>query len=201
MVSTNKSELILKGLLSIYPISHDFERQELLTLSNEFHWRHIHRGDLLWAEGLDKDHLYFIVNGSCAEYLQHDSQESLIRFYHEGKFAFSEDILIYGVPSETRCVALTDAVIASCPKQVLLDDTLDKVVGAKLLSILLNFSMTEYRNTTYEMLQASGRARLQAAISQSPHLLNIIPRKELADYLGLSRASLFRALKSFGHEE
>jgi CRP-like cAMP-binding protein len=184
MVSTNKSELILKGLLSIYPISHDFERQELLTLSNEFHWRHIHRGDLL-----------------CAEYLHHDSQESLIRFYHEGKFAFSEDILIYGVPSETRCVALTDAVIASCPKQVLLDDTLDKVVGAKLLSILLNFSMTEYRNTTYEMLQASGRARLQAAISQSPNLLNIIPRKELADYLGLSRASLFRALKSFGHEE
>jgi CRP-like cAMP-binding protein len=61
--------------------------------------------------------------------------------------------------------------------------------------------MTEYRNTTYEMLQASGRARLQAAISQSPNLLNIIPRKELADYLGLSRASLFRALKSFGHEE
>ena len=166
MVSTNKSELILKGLLSIYPISHDFERQELLTLSNEFHWRHIHRGDLLWAEGLDKDHLYFIVSGSCAEYLQHDSQESLIRFYHEGKFAFSEDILIYGVPSETRCVALTDAVIASCPKQVLLDDTLDKVVGANCL-YSTSFSMTEYRNTTYEMLQPSGRARLQAAISQS----------------------------------
>lgn len=201
MDSTKKSELIVQGLLSIYPISHDFERQELLTLSNEFQWRHIQRGDSLWAEGLDKDHLHFIVKGSCAEYLQHDSQESLIRFYHEGKFAFSEDILIYGVPSETHCVALTDTVLASCPKQVLLDDTLDKVVGAKLLSILLNFSMTEYRNTTYEMLQASGRARLQAAISQSPDLLNIIPRKELADYLGLSRASLFRALKSFGHEE
>ena len=48
MVSTNKSELILKGLLSIYPISHDFERQEFLTLSNEFHWRHIHRGYFLF---------------------------------------------------------------------------------------------------------------------------------------------------------
>ena len=36
MVSTNKSELILKGLLSIYPIGHDFERKELYTLSNEF---------------------------------------------------------------------------------------------------------------------------------------------------------------------
>ncbi len=201
MVRVNKSEQILKGLLSIYPISHDFERKELFTLSNEFEIKNFSRGEHLWSQGLDRDNLYFMISGSCGEYLQHDSQESLIRFYHEGKFAFSEDILIYEVPSETRCVALTDAVIASCPKQVLLDDTLDKVVVAKLLSILINFSMTEYRNTTYEMLQASGKSRLQAAISQSPNLLNIIPRKELADYLGLSRASLFRALKSFDHEE
>jgi hypothetical protein len=91
-------------------------------------------------------------------------------------------------------------VIASVPKKILLDQTLHKVVGTKLLSILVNLSMTEYRNTTYEMLQSNGTSRLKAAISQSPNLLNIIPRKELADYLGLSRASLFRALKSFGHE-
>ena len=200
MVSTNKSELILKGLLSIYPIGHDFERKELYTLSNEFTFQKVERGFQLWAEGLDQDHLYFIVSGACGEYLRHDGEESLIRFYQQDKFAFSEDILIYSVPSETRCITLTESVIASIPKKILLDETLHKIVGAKLLSILINLSMTEYRNTTYEMLQSSGTSRLKAAISQSPNLLNIIPRKELADYLGLSRASLFRALKSSGHE-
>lgn len=200
MVSSNKSETIFKGLLSIYPIVHDFEREELYTLSKEFAFDQLSRGDYLWSEGLDQDNLYFIVSGSCGEYLRHGDDESLIRFYHEGKFAFSEDLLIYSVPSETRCIALTEAIVASIPKQVLMDDTLHQIVGAKLLSILINLSMTEYRNTTYEMLQANGKTRLQAAISQSPNLLNIIPRKELADYLGLSRASLFRALKSSGND-
>jgi CRP-like cAMP-binding protein len=200
MVTSNKSELILKGLLSIYPISHDFERKELHTLSKEFVIQKVERGFQLWAEGLDKDNLYFIVSGACGEYLRHNNEESLIRFYQQDKFAFSEDILIYSVPSETRCITLIESVIASVPKKILLDQTLHKVVGTKLLSILVNLSMTEYRNTTYEMLQSNGTSRLKAAISQSPNLLNIIPRKELADYLGLSRASLFRALKSFGHE-
>lgn len=200
MVTSNKSELILKGLLSIYPISHDFERKELHTLSKEFVIQKVERGFQLWAEGLDKDNLYFIVSGACGEYLRHNNEESLIRFYQQDKFAFSEDILIYSVPSETRCITLIESVIASVPTKILLDQTLHKVVGTKLLSILVNLSMTEYRNTTYEMLQSNGTSRLKAAISQSPNLLNIIPRKELADYLGLSRASLFRALKSFGHE-
>ena len=201
MVRINKSEYILKGLLSLYPISQDFEREELYTLSNEFEIQNFCRGEHLWSQGLDRDNLYFVISGSCGEYLLHDKNESLIRLYQDEKFAFSEDLLIYGVPSETRCVALTESSIASISKKILLDDTFHKSVGAKLLSILLNFSMTEYRNTTYEMLQSSGKTRLRAAISQSPNLLNIIPRKELADYLGLSRASLFRALSSFDHEE
>jgi CRP-like cAMP-binding protein len=201
MDSSNKSELILKGLQSIYPIGHDFERKGLYTLSTAFTYQKVERGYQLWAEGLDQANLYFIVSGACGEYLRHDGEESLIRFYQKDKFAFSEDILIYSVPSETRCTTLTDSVIASIPKQILLDETLHKIVGAKLLSILINLSMTEYRNTTYEMLQSNGTSRLKAAIGQSPNLLNIIPRKELADYLGLSRASLFRAFKSFGHEQ
>ena len=92
MVSTNKSELILKGLLSIYPIGHDFESKELYTLSNEFTFKKVERGFQLWAEGLDQDNLYFIVSGACGEYLRHDGDESLIRFYQQDKFAFSEDI-------------------------------------------------------------------------------------------------------------
>lgn len=200
MVTTNKSEPILKGLMSIFPIGHDYERKELMALANEFEIRSVERGFQLWAEGLDQSKLYFIVSGSCGEYLRHPRGESLIRFYQDGKFAFSEDILLYSAPSESRCVALTKSVIASVPKVKLLDNALFDSVAAKLLGVLINLSMTEYRNTTYEMLQSSGKARLQAVIYQSPNLLNIIPRKELSDYLGVSRASLFRALKSFGNE-
>jgi hypothetical protein len=72
--------------------------------------------------------------------------------------------------------------------------------GVKLLTGLIELSMTEYRNTTYEMLQTSGTDRINAALEQFPDLLNIIPRKELADYLGISRASLFRSLKQIDIE-
>jgi hypothetical protein len=45
------------------------------------------------------------------------------------------------------------------------------------------------------MLQTSGIHRIHATMEQFPEVLDLIPRKELADYLGISRASLFRSLK------
>ena len=201
MVLSRDTTPVLRGLLSIYNITDPEEHNELERLSEKFTFSKLVRDDKLWSEGLDNDLLYFVLSGSFGEYLRQPSGTSLIRLYQSEKFAFSEDLLLYGVPSETYCVALTDGVVASISKTQLLSSTGATTLGPKLIALLINLSMIEYRNTTYEMLQTNGKTRIKAALGQSPNLLNIIPRKELADYLGISRASLFRALKSLGHDE
>jgi len=78
---------------------------------------------------------------------------------------------------------------------------MNEQLGSRLLTSLIELSMTEYRNTTYEMLQTSGIHRITAALEQFPDVLDLIPRKDLADYLGISRASLFRSLKQIDNGE
>ena len=191
MSALSVEESILIGFKSLYDTEFDSQYLELKRLAADFDCFTLQRGDRLWSYESHRDRLFFVVKGSLGEYLLESRQASLIRLYKSYQFAFSEDSLIYGNTSNTECVSL---------KEVIMSGTMQQQVGAKLLGILINLSMTEYRNTTYEMLQVSGRKRIQAALSQSPNLLNIIPRDELADYLGISRASLFRALKSLDDE-
>lgn len=200
MSSLSVEESILIGFKSLYDTEFDSQYLELKRLAADFDCFTLQRGDRLWSYESHRDRLFFVVKGSLGEYLLESRQASLIRLYKSHQFAFSEDSLIYGNTSNTECVSLTESTLASVPKEVIMSGTMQQQVGAKLLGILINLSMTEYRNTTYEMLQVSGRKRIQAALSQSPNLLNIIPRDELADYLGISRASLFRALKSLDDE-
>ena len=200
MSTLSVEESILAGFKSLYDTEFDSEYLDLNGLASKFDCFKLSRGERLWSFESQRDRLYFVMKGSLGEYLLESRQASLIRLYKSHQFAFSEDSLIYGNPSNTECVSLAESTLASIPKEVILSGSLQQQVGTKLLGILINLSMTEYRNTTYEMLQVSGRKRIQAALSQSPNLLNIIPRDELADYLGISRASLFRALKSLDDE-
>ena len=90
--------------------------------------------------------------------------------------------------------------MASISASALAEYLVNEELGWKLLPSLIVLSMTEYRNTTYEMLQTGGINRIHAAIEQFPDILYLIPRKQLADYLGISRASLFRSLKQIEND-
>ena len=200
MLSQKEVERLHYGLLSHIQLQGDVEVQALRELSSKFTFRDVPAGHTLWDLNSDTGDLHFIFEGTFAEYLQRGSHSFIFRFYRPGKFAFSEDLLLYSKRSDTFSKALSHAKIASLPSIHFQNTLRQGGLGAKLMEVLINLSMTEYRNTTYEMLQTSGTNRIHAALEQFPDLLHLIPRRELADYLGISRASLFRSIKEIGHE-
>jgi len=200
MLSQKEVERLYYGLRSHINLQGDEEGQALRALSNEFILRNVNIGESLWDLDSDIGDLHFILEGTFAEYLKRGTHSFILRFYRPGKFAFSEDSLLYSNRSDTYSKALSKAKVAYLPSIRFQNALRQGGLGVKLMEVLINLSMTEYRNTTYEMLQSSGTNRIHAALEQFPDLLHLIPRRELADYLGISRASLFRSLKEIGHE-
>jgi CRP-like cAMP-binding protein len=200
MLSQKEVERLYYGLRSHINLQGDEEGQALRALSNEFILRNVNIGESLWDLDSEIGDLHFILEGTFAEYLKRGTHSFILRFYRPGKFAFSEDSLLYSNRSDTYSKALSNAKVAYLPSIHFQNALRQGGLGVKLMEVLINLSMTEYRNTTYEMLQSSGTNRIHAALQQFPDLLHLIPRRELADYLGISRASLFRSLKEIGHE-
>ena len=200
MLSQKEVERLHYGLLSHMKLQGEVEVQAFSDLSDKFILRNVPDGHALWDLSSNSGDLHFILEGTFAEYLQRGSHSFILRFQRPGKFAFSEDLLLYSKHSDTFCKALSHAKVASLPSVHFQNALRQGGLGAKLMEVLINLSMTEYRNTTYEMLQTSGTNRIHAALEQFPDLLHLIPRRELADYLGISRASLFRSLKEIDHE-
>ncbi len=200
MLSQKEVERLHYGLLSHIQLKGDGEVEALRALSSKFVLRKVFSGDTLWDLDSESGDLHFILEGTFAEYLKRGSDSFIMRFYRPGKFAFSEDLLLYSKHSDSFSKALSNAKVASLPSVHFQNALRQGGLGVKLMEVLINLSMTEYRNTTYEMLQTSGTNRIHAALEQFPELLHLIPRRELADYLGISRASLFRSLKEIGHE-
>lgn len=184
-----------KGLAQYVQLDTTEDEKALQSLSKEFSMRTFKEGELLWDLSTHSGQLHFILSGAFSEYIMHGSTPHLLRFYAKNRFAYSEDLILYSASSASYATCLVEARVASITA-VTLDEYLTKEkLGGKLLTSLIELSMTEYRNTTYEMLQTNGIHRIHAAIEQFPDVLNLIPRKELADYLGISRASLFRSLR------
>jgi CRP-like cAMP-binding protein len=198
-MSNKDYDLILEGLSLHIKIVHPEEHLALKSLARRFTIRTYKVGDKLWELDTTSGQLFFILSGAFAEYLMEGMDPHLFRFYLKNGFAYSEDLILYSTRPATYAHCLTDARVATIPAGILADYLMNEALGGKLLMSLIELSMTEYRNTTYKMLQTSGIHRINAAIEQFPDVLDLIPRKELADYLGISRASLFRSLKQIEH--
>lgn len=200
MVDRIDHDAVYNGLYAHLRIDSQEDRDELHEFSRRFTFKMYSVGDELWSLNSTEGELHVVLSGAFGEYLRVKNEDHLLRFYRQGKCAFSEDLLIYSKPSETYNKCLADGVVASIPRSQIKMISESRDFGTRLIAGLINLSMTEYRHTTYEMLQSSGQNRIKAALEQFPDLLHIIPRREMAEYLGISRASLFRSLKLIDDE-
>ena len=176
------------------------DQEALRSLAQRFSIRIFKEGDYLWELSARTGQLHFILSGVFAEYLVDGRVPHILRFYPKNRFAYSEDLILYSTNPATYATCLVEARVASISASALAEYLANEELGGKLLPSLIVLSMTEYRNTTYEMLQTGGIHRIHAAIEQFPDILYLIPRKQLADYLGISRASLFRSLKQIEND-
>jgi CRP/FNR family cyclic AMP-dependent transcriptional regulator len=106
--------------LARIPLFHTLETAEIQRLDTQCAWRRARAGEAVLDLGDGGADLYFVAQGRLRVKVQSISgKESILRDLGDGEF-FGELAAIDGKPRSASIVALTDAVVAKMPPQVLL---------------------------------------------------------------------------------
>lgn len=196
-MTNNRSirELIFKELLLLLGSHNKDVLLALRLLCEQFVVEPLEVEDELWGYNQNRSTVTFLIEGVVAEYIRDGRKSNLLKIHKNRSFAFSEDVVLYKTPSKTLAKCIVPGKIAHISYHAM-QDVFDRFnLTEVFISQLVEISMTQYRQSTYELLQSNGIRRILAVIEEQPDVLELVPRSELADYLGISRASLFRYLK------
>jgi CRP-like cAMP-binding protein len=155
------------------------------------------RKTILTAAGETERHLYFVLDGlQRAFYIGDDKGEATIVFTYPYSFSGVADSLLTQTPSTCFFETLTASkFLRTSYKQ--LDELMNKFPSIMQLVLKLTaFALKGVLNRQIEIQSFSAEEKFRALLKRSPHVLQIIPHKYLASYLGIDPATFSKLLGS-----
>lgn len=162
-------------------------------------WSHsleVKKGSNLVTEGDDSDLLYFVEEGIFRITFKHDGKTHTVGFGYPNAFLLSFQAFITADPSIYSIEALSDAKVMGIKKEhfyPLMDDILVlQTIWASLTQQALVGKMTREK----DMVCLSGEERFKKMLTQNLRVLELIPEKYVAPYLGLSLDELNQLIRN-----
>ncbi len=181
----------------ILPMTEEMAAQfsEILT------FKEIEKGEVLIGEGKVNELTHFIEEGYVRSFV-HDSDGNEVTTELYGSSEFADNFLSFfrKTPSPETFQAIT-----SCKTWVMNYETVQKHFHANpafrewgRLLLLSNFAKLQHR--TINLIKLTAEQRYENLITTKPNLVQHIPLKYLASYLGITDTSLSRIRKDFSRK-
>lgn len=161
------------------------------------HWQlHIaRRKTILTAAGETERYLYFVLDGvQRAFHLSDSGREATIVFTYPPSFSGVPDSLLTGLPSPFYLETLTASRFLRLRGehflQLLEDWPYIKTMVVKALAAQLSGVLRRQA----ELQVSSSEEKFRALMARSPHLLNLVPHKHIASYLGIDATNFSKML-------
>ncbi len=192
-MSADEKELLCRFIKNIHPITK--EEEEAFTE----HWQPItaKRKTILTAAGETEKYLYFVLDGvQRAFYPGDDTKEATIVFTYAPSFSGIADSFLTQTPS----LYFLETITASRFLRI------DYARINHLINAYPNILHFIFKATAYALKGALERhAELQCftneekfrvLLKRSPHILNLVPHKYLASYLGMDATNFSKLLNA-----
>lgn len=155
------------------------------------------RKTVLTASGETEKHLYFVLEGvQRAFYLGNDRQEATVVFTYPYSFSGIADSFLTQTPTVYFFETLTTSrFLRTTYKQV--EDLMNQYPGIqKLVLMTTAFALKGVLARQVELQCFSAEEKFRALMKRSPHLLQLIPHKYLASYLGIDATNFSKLMGS-----
>ncbi|MGC4037436.1 MAG: Crp/Fnr family transcriptional regulator [Chitinophagaceae bacterium] len=155
------------------------------------------RKTILTAAGETEKHLYFVLDGlQRAFYIGDDQKEATIVFTYPPSFSGVADSFLTQTPSKCFFETLTTSKFLRTTYRQL-EDLMNKYPSIQQLVLRLTaFALKGVLERQIEIQCFSAEEKFRALLKRSPHVLQIIPHKYLASYLGIDPATFSKLLGS-----
>jgi len=155
------------------------------------------RKTILTAAGETEKHLYFVIEGlQRAFYVGDDQKEATIVFTYPPSFSGVADSFLTQTPSKCFFEALTTSrFLRTSHRQ--LEELMNKYPAVQHLVLRLTaFALKGVLERQIEIQCFSAEEKFRALLKRSPHVLQLIPHKYLANYLGMDATNFSKLLGS-----
>lgn len=153
------------------------------------------RKTLMTAAGETEKHLYFVTAGvQRAFYLGDDGREATIVFTYPYSFSGVADSFLTQTPSLYHMETLTaSSFLRTTHQQV--NELMQRYHNFETtLRITLGFVLKGVLERQIEIQCFSAEEKFKALLRRSPHVLQLIPHKYLASYLGIDATTFSKLL-------
>jgi CRP-like cAMP-binding protein len=155
------------------------------------------RKTILTAAGEVEKHLYFVTAGvQRAFYLDEDHPESTIVFTYPYSFSGVADSFMTQTPSRYFLETLTTSeMLRTSYKQV--SALMDKYHNIeRWVRKATAFALAGALERQVELMSFTAEEKFRILLKRSPHVLQIIPHKYLASYLGIDPSTFSKLLST-----
>lgn len=177
---------------------HPITTEEYEALQGNLQSLTVKKGEVIIRAGQVQKQLYFIKSGVQMCHYENDGKSHLIAFTYSPNLCALPDSFYQQKPSKYYYTSITESEIDSldyADLQKLFDDypNIDRLfrkINERLISGMLNLHL-EFRSMSIE-------ERFTAFCRRSPHLLQQVPHKYIASYLGIDATNfskLFNKVK------
>jgi len=157
----------------------------------------VKRKTLLTAAGEKEKYLYFVLEGvQRAFYVTADGREATIVFTYPPSFSGVADSLLTATPSEYFMETLTASRFLRIGAEQV--QHLMKTYP-NILQMVLNTTAVALKGVLFRQIELqcfSNEEKFKALMKRSPHLLQLVPHKYLASYLGMDATNFSKLIGS-----
>lgn len=185
------TETLRQFITSVYPLKED-ELETLLAIWQPFECK---RKTILTTAGETEKYLYFVLEGvQRGFYIGNDNQEATIVFMYPPSFSGIADSFLTQTPSKFFLETLTASrFLRTTYRQ--LDELMRQYPNIlRMVVQLTGFVLKGVLERQIELQCFSAEEKFRTLLKRSPHVLQIIPHKYLASYLGIDASTFSKLL-------
>lgn len=187
----------LEALKKFISHIHNLSTEEWTSFSSAWTTFECKRKSVLTASGETEKYLYFVLDGlQRAFYLGDNGEEATIVFTYPYSFSGVADSFLTQTPSKYFFETLTSSKFLRT-SYAQLEELMNKYPAIqKLVLRSTAFALKGVLERQIEIQTYTAEEKFRTLLKRSPHVLQIIPHKYLASYLGMDPATFSKLLGS-----
>ncbi len=155
------------------------------------------RKTILTAEGETEKYLYFVLEGVQRAYaVGEDGREATLVFTYPYSFSGVADSLLLQQPSRYWFETLTPSAFLRAPFRQFDELLLEYPALERMIRLALSHTLAGVLVRQIELQSYTAEQRFRALLTRSPHILQLVPHKYLANYLGMDATNFSKFLGS-----
>jgi cAMP-binding proteins - catabolite gene activator and regulatory subunit of cAMP-dependent protein kinases len=184
-------DILRKNLTAIHPIPEE-AWNEFASIWQPVEYK---RKTVLTAAGETERHLYFVTEGvQRVFYVDSDHPEATIVFTYPYSFGGVADSFLTQTPSRFFFETLTASKMLRTTHQQLMALVDKHREIERLIFLSTSHALRGVLERQVELLSFSAEEKFKTLLKRSPHVLQLIPHKYLASYLGIDASTFSKLL-------